>query len=126
MKLLQVTNSSIKGYHVFKIKPHWAIKMLVVPENDNKYDGNAMIIKMPMLNDIDEGFRDEITGNGEGQRVSDIAGKIVGRVPANLSYMFRKLLKDFKVKNIECVCEGNPKHSCTPNFKQSFLKGKKT
>lgn len=122
MKTLKVTNSAIKGYHVFKIKPHPFIKMLVLPEHNNPYDQHAMIIKMPVISDIDKRYLNDITDDGEGQVVKEIAGKIVGRVPANLSAVFYKLLKENLVQEIYCVSEGRPMHSHTPYFKQSFVK----
>ena len=50
---------------------------------------------MPDLNKIASELHDEVTANGEGQLVKEIAGRIVGRLPANLAKIFRKLMKDF-------------------------------
>ena len=49
---MKVVDSEIKGYHAFKIKPHCAIKMNVLPENDNNFYACAIVIKMPDLKDI--------------------------------------------------------------------------
>jgi len=121
MKVLKVTNSAIKGYHIFKIKPHESIKMLVIPELNNSYDANAMLIQMPAIQDIDENLHEENTGKDD-TKVTDIAGKKVGRVPANLAVIFRKLLTSGKIKSISCVSEGRPRHSLNPHFKQFFYK----
>ncbi len=37
---------SIKGYHFFKIQPCNNIPLLVLPEEGNKYDENAMQVRM--------------------------------------------------------------------------------
>ena len=52
-----------------------------------------MIIRMPDLNKIASELHDEITAKGKGQLVKEIAGRIVGRVPANLAKIFRKWMK---------------------------------
>ena len=88
MKHITIINSNIKGYHIFKVKPHLKIEMLVERELDNKYDSQATIVKIPELNKINAGLHGEVTKEAKGkqpqQKVKDIAGKTVGRVPANV------------------------------------------
>ena len=117
MKQFTVINSAIKGYHVFRVKPHNLVNMDVIPEMDNKYDSNAMIIKMPPLHNISDLLLNEKTDDGK--FVKEIAGKIVGRVPANISKVFNELLKSGMVNSnsILCISEGAPQHSLTPHFK---------
>ena len=38
---------SIKGYHIFKVRPHQRIPLLVLPETGNQYDKDAMKVVMP-------------------------------------------------------------------------------
>ena len=49
------------------------------------HDPNAMVIRMPKINDIPQEFHENVTkeahGKNEEQRVKDIANLIVGRVP---------------------------------------------
>ena len=40
---------SIKGYHIFRVRPHPDIELKVVPEPNNPYDHNAMKVKLPSL-----------------------------------------------------------------------------
>ena len=47
MKILHTENSSIRGYQFFKRRPHTAIEMLLEKKEDNSYDVNTMVIKMP-------------------------------------------------------------------------------
>ena len=58
MKILHIENSSIRGYHFFKRRPHAAIEMLLEKEEDNSYDVNAMVIKMLDLIQIDKQYLD--------------------------------------------------------------------
>ena len=79
--------------------------MLVEKEYENVKDPSAMIIKMSMLGDIPEKYHNDITKENKGkekseQRVVDIAGKVVGRVPANLCRMLRQLLDEGHVEKI--------------------------
>ena len=93
MKVKIVGN--IKGYHIFYIRPHSEIPMKVLHERGNKYDPNAVAIWMPDLEDIDSKLHDCITRNERPgkpcQKVRDVAGCMVGRVPANLGKIFRDI-----------------------------------
>ena len=119
--------SCIKGYHRFKIRPHKEIVMDVKIEIGNKLDHNAMIVKLPLLEDITPTLHKEITKEERGkekehQTVESTAGKVVGRVPANLC----KLFKGFCEKKIiiKCQATGDPTTSIHPPSKQSFKKYK--
>ena len=76
-KIITIINSSIKGYHVFKVTPHPAIKMFVTKEKDNKYDPHAMLVVMPDKEKIDPAYHHHISKEGSSgkspQRVVDIA-----------------------------------------------------
>ena len=92
--MLKITNSNVKGYHNFKIRPHPDIKMYVQRDDDNTYDKNAMKIVMPELMDIPSELHEAVTRPADKkrapQKVCDIAGMTVGRVPANLGKVFRE------------------------------------
>ena len=96
---VNVVNSSIKGYHFFKIQPHDSIEMNVVKDSHIPYDPSAMIVKIPnhvspsLLNDV---TRETRPGRPE-QIVKDILGKDVGRIPANLGKLFLGLLANYIV-----------------------------
>ena len=94
MKIL-IENSHIKGYHIYRVCPHKDIIMRVQKEEDNSYDPNSMIVEMPPLKDIPFSFLKEITRKAKGkepaQFVYQTASKVVGRVPANLGKVLRKI-----------------------------------
>ena len=45
MKELMIVNSNIKGYYIFKIRPHPQIEMITEKEIGNTRDPHAMVIK---------------------------------------------------------------------------------
>ena len=88
MKLI-LKNSAIKGYHIFKITPLIEMTMIVEREEENEFDPYAMVIKTPEIDHIPPEDRNKITREKEPQqRLKDIAGKVAGRVPANISKLF--------------------------------------
>ena len=95
--MLRVINSAIKGYHIYHVRPHRGISMVVRKEHTNSYDENAMIVEIPKKEDLPVSFLEEISRPAKGTKncvkVKDIAGKLVGRVPANLGRIFRTLDK---------------------------------
>ena len=99
MKLI-IKNSHIKGYHKYRIRPHEDILMLVKKEELNAYDPNAMVVIMPRLDEIPVALHNTMTkeakGKQEAQYVRTIAGKTVGRLPANLGEVLRKLEDNIK------------------------------
>lgn len=64
-------------------------------EEDNSDDQNSVIVKMSPLKDIPFSFHKEITRKAKGNKpvelVYQTASKIVGRVPANLGKVLRKI-----------------------------------
>ena len=90
---VKIENTFIKGYHVYRVRPHAEIAMIVKPEEVNDLDDNAMGIWMPPLTDIPVSYHYSITRPAKNyaaaQRVIDIAGMFVGRVPANFGKVFR-------------------------------------
>ena len=124
MKLVNVTESNIKGYHVYKVRPHPDIKMVVEKDIHNSYDPYAMLVTMPQLKDITSELHKSITKASKGkekeQTVEQIAGKHVGRVPANVCKLFNKLLLDGDVKEITCRSVEKPTLSRIPAPEQSF------
>ena len=94
MKLVKVTDSFIKGYHAFKIRPHPDIEMSVKKDIENLHDPSAMLVAMPQLKDIPSGLHKIVTRPPKGikekeQTVEGIAGKDVGRIPANVCGFFK-------------------------------------
>ena len=61
MEEITTSQSHIKGYHIFKITPHKEIKLRVLEEVNNKKDPNAMLVKMPGLEEIPVNLHDDIT-----------------------------------------------------------------
>ena len=103
MEEITISQSHIKGYHMFKITPHKEIELQVLNEVNNKKDPNAMLVKMLGLEEIPVTLHDDIArpkkkSNEKNQTVKEIAEKDVGRVPANLCGVFRDLLKSGKAK----------------------------
>ena len=118
---------SIKGYHSSRIRPCEDIPMLVLPEDGNAYDENAMMVKMPDI--IPEEYHDRTTREGDArqrtQKVADIVGKQVGRVPANLCRAFGDLLtNDMLVGEITCHYGGTARRSIDVPTHQSFKRSR--
>ena len=107
MKILHIEYSSIRGYYFFKRRPHTAIEMLLEKEEDKSYDVNAMVIKMPDLIQIDTQYLNitvrPCKGKEPEQKVKDNAGKVIGRVPANICKIFKELITSNQVKKITCM-----------------------
>ena len=106
--MIRITNSTIKGYHVFKRRAHVDIPMNVEIELCNKHNINALVVKMPAKEEVREDFSNVVLrkrrGNKKEQKVSDNLNEIVGRVPATLCVVFKKLLLNKEVKVIKwCV-----------------------
>ena len=100
--MIILRNSCIKGYHIFQIKPHPEIKMLVQNEDDNKSNPFPLLIRMPELINIPIKLHNDITREAKSgkivQPVKSIANKVVGRVPANLGKLFRDLQNQCHIK----------------------------
>ena len=51
MKVI-IVKSTIKGYHIFRGRPHSAIEMFVNKEFGNPKDSDAMTVDIPVLGNI--------------------------------------------------------------------------
>ncbi|XP_077869670.1 uncharacterized protein LOC144361685 [Saccoglossus kowalevskii] len=119
---------SIKGYHHFHRRPHPDALLDVEIEHNNRYDPSSMLVKMPPLCRIPNELHDEVTREGRGnqpnQTVRSIADKQVGRVPANLCKVFRRLLELNLVESvIVCKYTGQTGLSIRPPSNQRFQRG---
>ena len=126
MKILHIENSSIRGYHFSKRRPHTEIEVLLDKEEDNSHDVNAMVIKMLDLIQIDKQYLDitvrPCKGKEPEQKVKDNAGKIIGRVPANICKIFKELITSNQVKKFTRMSRDNPNISKVLPSQQSFRK----
>lgn len=117
------------GYHAFQIRPIPQIRLLVRPEHNNPYDPYAMKVMMPSLEDIPLHLHELVTREAshrhpEAQRVQDIAGRQVGRVPANLCRAMRALMeRDLISGQITATYCESVGPSVTPHALQSYQRG---
>ena len=131
MRMITVKDSSIKGYHQIRRRPYASIEMLVTPEKENEFHPKAMVVKMPTLENILLKYHKELTREEmkglPGQKVKDIAGELIGRVPANFCKRFRRLLLEKDVISTTCQSTENPTISKKYDSRQSFKRnpGKK-
>ena len=89
---LNLKNSAVKGYHISKITSLIEMTMIVEREEENEFDLYAMVVKIPEIDHIPLEDQNKITREKEPQqRIKDIAGKVVGRVPANLGKLFSRM-----------------------------------
>ena len=98
---------SIRGYNVYRRKPHTDINMYLMPEPDNVYDRNTFKVMMPAIHRIPSILRDLRTDDD--QTVRDIAGEIIGRVPQKLCLICRRLLDEnllLTSDDIICIFRG--------------------
>ena len=58
---LKLSNSYIKGYHIYHVRPHADISMEVERDFDNEYDEFAMKVSMPDVTKVKAGLLDAIT-----------------------------------------------------------------
>ena len=56
------------------------------------------------------------------QKGKDDAGKVLGRVPANICEIFKELITSNQVKKITCMSTDNQNISKVPPSQQSFRK----
>ena len=94
---IKIENCFIKGYHIYHIRPHPDVAMDVRHEEDNCYDPDAHSVFMPDLEKIPTSLHCAVTapakkGRPE-QTVQQIAGEMVGRIPANLGKMLKEDMK---------------------------------
>ena len=98
---------SISGYHVFRVRPHKDIRMFIQLEPENRYGRYAVKVIMPRLEYIAANLLDEETRDG--QKVRDIAGRVVGRVPRCSCTAFSKLIEHnlCGIGNFRVTCQGH-------------------
>ena len=77
--------TTINGYHHFRIRPLPGpeMPMYLQEEDDNPYDQNAILVRIPS-----ESFfpsMDKSKETKEGQNVSDVLDKVVGRLPRSVA-----------------------------------------
>eukprot|EP00794_Sanderia_malayensis_P000929 gene929-236_t len=107
-------NWSIKGYHMFKIKPPQNIPLTVMREDHNSYDLNAIKVMVPM--NLEDKYKSK---EAEG-----ILGRQIGRVPANLCKVFRKILsEDTLIEPIKCFGR-NARHAADIHVHQKFKRSR--
>ena len=111
---------AIKGYSHFGVIPSTLIPMDLIPEENNSYDPNAVIVKMPPLGQIAQTCY-SLMNKEEEQRIKSLAGNVVGRVPANLCGAFRKIMEtDYLLEDIRCEYNGIVSDSVNPPKYQKF------
>ncbi|XP_077980784.1 uncharacterized protein LOC144435995 [Glandiceps talaboti] len=115
--------STISGYHYFHVRPHVDVPLLVEKEENNKKDPKAMSVTMPPLSSIPSHLHTCVTREADKryptQMVSNIAGKQVGRVPANLCGTFRRIL-DGGEATLSCHYLGTVQLSTSPPAQQAY------
>lgn len=116
-------DSTIKGYHVYHIRPHKDIVMKLEEEPNNPYDRNAFKVMMPSLSEIPPILHNLVTENG--QMICNNAGRQVGRVPANLCRVFRRLVDERFVQpsDIKCIYSGQMNFPRSVPLNQRFFRG---
>ena len=93
-----VENSHIKGYHIYCVCPHKDILRQVQKEEDNSYNSNSMIVKVPPLKDIPFSFHKEIIGKAKGKEPAQFI-----RLQVNLLVVFLLTLERYSEKQ-KIVC----------------------
>ena len=71
----------IKGYHEFQTLPPQCALLPVTKEYGNKHDPHACLILVPELDKIPNNLWNETADQIRGEKVSTIAGVLIGRVP---------------------------------------------
>ncbi|XP_019646829.1 PREDICTED: uncharacterized protein LOC109487283 [Branchiostoma belcheri] len=104
----------IKGYHIFRRRPLLGLRMKVVPEPDNPMDKDALVVVMPPLDSIPTADHDVVTDTKRSTTVRHIAGKWIGRLPAGLSTILRRMKAEGEVAELTCVATGEPRQSFAP------------
>ena len=131
MSEINVLNSVITGLHITKTSSHPSIRLVVLADDSARaYDNNCLKVIYPSKEDISPSLMEEVVWpkNPRNKRfrdqlVSDIIGKKVGNVPANLCGLFKNLVESGKVKKVFCISTGTkPRASLSPPTRQSFKK----
>ncbi|VDI56325.1 Hypothetical predicted protein [Mytilus galloprovincialis] len=111
---------SIKGYHAFHIRPPINIDLNIEIENNNRYDENAVLVKIPDLVDLPEHVLDQLPEGSNQRPLRQLAGRPVGRVPANVCKAFKQLLQTQMAKKVICRYTGMAAPSRNPPSHQRF------
>ena len=87
---VKIINSTVKEYHAYHIRPTKSFKMQVEKEQDDEFDQYTMVAKIPEANQMSNDILQEISRPAKKNTLNNvlvkgIAGKLVGRVPANLA-----------------------------------------
>ena len=109
--MTSVTISSvITGIHRTEIGSHREVRCLVI--NDDSIpdiDPNCMIVKLPPIEDIPLELHNKVSypksrnpkdPRQRDQLIKEVAGKKIGNVPARICGLFRRLIREGKVKSI--------------------------
>ena len=93
------------------------IPMNLKNDEENCRGPFAIYVIFPEIDDIIPRLRDAVTRESKGarpeQRVSQVAGKVVGHVPANLCRVFREI-EGFLFQPIAVLYTGGIKQICKP------------
>ncbi len=105
-------NWAVKGYHVFHIRPPVHLALDVIPEPQNRYDPHAMGVFIPN------------NPNLLAPEVQHLAGRQVGRVPANLCRCLSLLQNGgFLARPIKVEFLGEVAQSTMPPVHARFTRG---
>ena len=130
---ITITKSTISGLHMTKKGSHPSIALKVLPDpTRHVYDRNCMQVVCPALGNIHLDLHNEIVWprNIKSKRftdvlVKDVAGSKIGHVPANLCFLFKRLIDSKEVASISCFATGEkPRNNNLVPHNQSFEKGR--
>ena len=79
-------------------------------ESHNKYDGNAIKIVALSILLLEKNIRDQIVRTNPTMTVRNVAGKDVGRMPANLAKIISPFKDSEKIGNMKAVYIGKMHH----------------
>lgn len=100
MHIIIIKNAVVKGFHEFQIRPPPTLQLPVTKEYGNKYDPHSCLVWVPEIDKIPNNLLNEVTDHKRGERVRNIAGLPIGRVPKGLSSCFWNLLS---CPDVECI-----------------------
>lgn len=103
----------IKGYHHFRTRPLKGIGMLMrcVREPENIYDRYAVKVVIPTIDDLPNHILNvETRALPRRQTVRDIAGKTVGRLPADIAQVVSEGIRTEKIKRANAIYTGVMEH----------------
>ena len=113
----------VSGYHHFHNRPLVGAEMLLslIREPNNRYDRHAVKVVAPPIDQIRPAFRNAITRERDGQRVGDVAGKCIGRVPAHLSKLISNGLLSGDIDKCEVIFTGKIIHDGGPKLSMAYF-----